>query len=109
MAGKKFDVKTLGMRQAPVIESHQVMIKKPGFAGEIPVWKDRTVLQDSLQCDLTIREAKSLEKNCGEQFWFLNHRGNYWLCTVIHEGSEKRRFMVTPAVYAELRPEKAVE
>ena len=106
---KKFDIQTLGLRQKPVQESHPVKVKKPGFGGEVTEWKERTVMLDELQCDLTLKEAKSLEKNCGEQSWTLNPRGNHWLCVATHEDSAKRRFMVTPEVYALLRPEKASE
>lgn len=105
---KKFDIKTLGTRQVETEKFQQFKVPKEGFAEDALVVKSVKVMVDELQCDLTVKEAKALERACGEQAWSFNEGNDRWQCVATDGVSKKRRFMVTPEVYAELRPTEVV-
>lgn len=103
-----FDIKALGMRQVPKEKMLKYMVKREGFAGEVPEWKPTVVMVSELQSDLNIKEAKALKRVCGEQEWFWWAEKDRYYCVTEHEGT-RRRFMITKEIHAELEPEAKVE
>lgn len=104
-AGKDpaFDLAALGMRQVDGVAYESVLVDRPGF-GPVREMKSLPVKRPELQCDLTVKEAKALVENCGEQVWAFNEGNDHWQCIAV-DGATKRRFMVTNDVYAQLQPE----